>query len=94
MAERNETEIREALNKVLDRAVNDAAYFKTLEENPAQALREAGLGPDATVTFSKKSGEGDVEGFCNTTTVCVGGAAGVGIQGTITVCKDTGAFRY
>jgi len=91
MAQQSEAQLRETLNQLLDRAVSDATYFKALEENPAQVLREAGLGPDTVITFSRKSGDGEVEGFCNVTTVCAGVSTGIV---NASVCKDTGRLDY
>jgi len=95
MAERTETEVRAILDQVLTRAASDEAYFKSIEQNPAQVLREAGLGPDlssVSFTVSRKSGDGEVEGFCNDTTWCYTVGAGAGISGSVTHCVDKGLY--
>ncbi|HYO50999.1 MAG TPA: hypothetical protein VEW94_14200 [Chloroflexia bacterium] len=83
MSEQNDPN-REAVQQVLDRAVNDREYLRALEENPAQVLQEAGLGPDAGVTFSRKSGDGEVEGFCDNTSICIS----IPFIGGISWCRD------
>ncbi|HYO50998.1 MAG TPA: hypothetical protein VEW94_14195 [Chloroflexia bacterium] len=84
MSEVNEAQVREAAQQVLDRAVSDTEYLKALEENPSQVLQEAGIGVDANVTFSRKSSDGEVQGFCNNTSICIG----IPIIGGIEWCRD------
>jgi len=82
-------ELREKAKRILDRATNDEDYLKALQENPSAVLQEGGFGPDATISFNMKdsSVDGEVEGFCAFTSICVN-------MTIISYCRDTGLREY